>query len=70
VACKLFRLATGSYDDLFNGVIIASLVRMAERMQRPRQPVPFTEMEHSFGSLEDVQNWLGGAELKDPESQD
>jgi hypothetical protein len=43
---------------------------MAERMQRPRRPAPFTEIEHSFGSLEDVQNWLGGAELKDPESQD
>jgi hypothetical protein len=34
------------------------------------RPAPFTEMEHSFGSLEDVQNWLGGAELKDPGSQD
>jgi hypothetical protein len=82
VTYKLFRLAAGSYDVLLNGVIIASLVRNGRTdaaswtaellvdLPQGERPAPFTEMEHSFGSLEDVQNWLGGAELKDPGSQD
>jgi hypothetical protein len=82
VTYKLFRLAAGSYDVLLNGVTIANLVRNGRTdaaswtaellMDLPQgeRPAPFTEMEHSFGSLEDVQNWLGGAELKDPGSQD
>jgi hypothetical protein len=75
---KLSRLAPGSYDVLFNGVIIASLVRSGEtdnatwtaelRVDIPpeERPAPFTEMEHTFGSLEEAQTWLGGPEIRNP----
>jgi hypothetical protein len=72
----LSRLAPGSYDVLLDGVIIASLVRsgttsnatwMAELLMdvHPRRrPAPFRETEHMFGSLEEAQTWLGGAEIQ------
>jgi hypothetical protein len=71
------RLAPGSYDVLLDGVIIVSLVRSGTTSNatwtaellvdvHPRQrPAPFTETEHTFGSLDDAQNWLGGAEIQD-----
>ncbi|MBL0407359.1 hypothetical protein JKG68_25910 [Microvirga aerilata] len=31
--------------------------------------VPFTETEHAFGSLEDAQRWLDGAEIQDSSDQ-
>ncbi len=31
--------------------------------------VPFTETEHAFGSLEDAQRWLDGAEIQDASSE-
>jgi hypothetical protein len=74
---SLSRLAPGSYDVLLDGVIIASLVRSgttsnatwtAELLMdvHPRsRPAPFTEAEHAFGSLEDAQTWLDGAEIQD-----
>ena len=77
MAYKLSRLAPGSYDVLLNGVIIASLVRSGETdnatwtaellvdLPPEERPVPFTEAEHSFGSLEEAQEWLGGAEIRD-----
>ena len=77
----LSRLAPGSYDVLLDGVIIASLVRTGETnratwtlellMDVPprRRPAPFTATEHIFGSLEEAQTWLGGAELQDTETQ-
>ncbi len=74
---KLSRLAPGSYDVLLNGVIVASLVRGGETdnatwtaellvdLPPEERPTPFTESEHSFGSLEEAQKWLGGAEIRD-----
>ena len=74
----LLRLAPGSYDVLLDGVIVASLVRngradrattwtveLLEDVHPRRRPAPFTESEHSFGSLEEAQKWLGGAEICD-----
>jgi hypothetical protein len=74
---KLSRLAPGSYDVLLNGVIIASLVRSSETdnatwtaellvdLPPEERPAPFTESEHSFRSLKEAQEWLGGAEIRD-----
>jgi hypothetical protein len=30
-----------------------------------RRPAPFTETEHTFGSLEDAQKWLDGTKIED-----
>jgi len=77
----LRRLAAGSYDVLLNGVIIASLVRSGETNDAPwiaelladlppeERPAPFTEAEHTFGSLEEAQAWFGGAQIQDAEPQ-
>jgi hypothetical protein len=77
MAYKLSRLAPGSYDVLLNGVIIASLVRSGETdnatwtaellvdLPPEERPVPFTEAEHTFGSLEEARQWLGDAEIRD-----
>ena len=73
----LLRLAPGSYDVLLDGVIVASLVRsgskdsvtwtaeLLEAEPPEERPPPFTESEHSFGSLEEAQKWLGNAEIRD-----
>ena len=73
---RLSRLAPGSYDVLLNGVIIASLVRSGEThdatwtaellvdLPPGERPSPFTEVEHTFGSLEEAQHWLGDAEIR------
>jgi hypothetical protein len=62
---------------LLDEVIIASLVRSGTTSNATwtaellmdvhprRRPAPFTEAEHSFGSLEDAQRWLDGAEIQD-----
>jgi hypothetical protein len=77
MAYTLSRLAPGSYDVLLDGVIIASLVRSGSKesvtwtaeiltdVPSWKRPAPFTEPEHSFGSLEEAQTWLGGAEIQD-----
>jgi hypothetical protein len=74
---RLSRLAPGSYDVVLNGVIIASLVRSGATydatwtaellvdLPPEEMPTPFTETEHTFDSLEEAQNWLGGAEIRD-----
>ncbi len=74
---KLSRLAAGSYDVLLHGVIIASLVRSGDTdnatwtaellvdLPAGERPAPFTEMEHTFGSLEEARQWLGDAEIRD-----
>jgi len=74
---KLSPLAPGSYDILLNGVIIASLVRSSDTdnatwtaelladLPPEERPSPFTEMEHTFGSLEETLQWLGDAEIRD-----
>jgi hypothetical protein len=78
---RLSRLAAGSYDVLLNGVIIASLVQSgrtddatwtAELLMDLRpvdMPAPFTETEHTFGSLEEARLWLGGAEIHDEKTE-
>ena len=79
---RLFRLAPGSYDVLLNGVIIASLVQSGPTndatwtaellvdLPPEEMPAPFTKAEHTFGSLEEARQWLGGAELQDTKTQD
>ena len=74
---SLSRLAPGSYDVLLDGVIVASLVGSgssdntkwtAELLADApswKKPAPITESEHTFGSLEEVRDWLGGAEIRD-----
>jgi hypothetical protein len=76
MAYKLSRLAPGSYDVLLHGVIIASLVRSGEThdatwtaellvdLPPDEMPAPFTEAEHTFGSLEEARQWFGGAEIR------
>ncbi len=81
MAYRLSRLAPGSYDVLLNGVIIASLVRSGDTddanwtaellvdLPPEERPAPFTEMEHTFGSLEEARHWLGLPEIRDVEIQ-
>jgi hypothetical protein len=77
VTYRLSRLASGSYDVLLNGVIIASLVRSGEThdatwtaellvdLPPGERPAPFTDLEHAFDSMEEAQQWLGCAEVRD-----
>lgn len=72
----LSRLAPGSYDVLLDGAVIASLVRSGQTndatwtaellIDRPpgERPVPFTETEHTFGSLDEAQRWLWSAKFQ------
>jgi hypothetical protein len=77
MAYKLSRLAPGSYDVLLHRVIIASLVQSGRTddatwtaellvdLPPEEMPAPFTETEHTFGSLEEARQWFGGAEIRD-----
>jgi hypothetical protein len=77
MAYRLSRLAAGSYDVLLNGVIIASLVQSGRTddatwtaellvyLRPGERPAPFTEPEHTFGSLDEARQWLHGAEIRD-----
>jgi hypothetical protein len=77
MAYRLSRLAPGSYDVLLNGVIIASLVRSGDTdnatwtaellvdLPPKERPIPFTEPEHTFGSLEEAREWLGHPKIRD-----
>jgi hypothetical protein len=81
MAYRLSRLAPGSYDVLRHGVIIASLVRSGDTdnatwtaellvdLPPEEKPAPFTEVEHTFGSLEEARQWLGDAEIRDTDLQ-
>ena len=74
---SLSRLAPGSYDLLLDGVIVASLVRSGSSDNTKwtaelladgpswKRPAPFTESEHTFGSLEEARQWLGNPEIRD-----
>jgi hypothetical protein len=78
----LLRLAPGSYDVLLNGVIVASLVRSDDThnatwtaellvdLLSDERPAPFTEIEHTFSSLEEAQKWLGIAAIRGEDGQD
>jgi hypothetical protein len=77
MAYTLSRLAPGSYDVLLDGVIVASLVRSGSKesvtwtaelltdVPSWKRPAPFTESEHTFGSLEEARQWLGNPEIRD-----
>jgi hypothetical protein len=77
MAYKLSLLAPGSYDVLLHGVIIASLIHSGRTddaawtaellldLPPGERPAPFTELEHTFGSLEEARQWFGGAEIRD-----
>ncbi len=68
---RLSPLAPGSFDVVLDGRIIASLVRNGLSEDAPwtaellvdlppeERPAPFTEPEHTFASLDEVQQWLG-----------
>ncbi len=74
---KLSRLASGSYDVVLNGVIIAGLVRsgpsedatwtaeLLVALPPGERPAPFVEPEHTFASLDAARQWLGVAEVQD-----
>jgi hypothetical protein len=38
---------------------------LLEDMHPRRRPAPLKEAEHEFGSLEEAQEWLGNAEIRD-----
>jgi hypothetical protein len=73
---NLVWLAPGSYDILLSEMIIASLVRsgephnatwtaeLLEDLPPGERPAPFTETEHTFGSLEEAQKWLGIIDIR------
>ena len=74
---RLYSLAPGSYDLTRDGVIVGSVVREirggdedhiwhAELLDDPapeKRPLPFYKIDHTFGSLQAVVAWLGGAEV-------
>lgn len=72
---ELSQLAPGSYDVLLDGTVVASLVRsgqtesstwtveLLEEVLPSEMPTPFTEHEHTFGSLREAWQWLRGAEI-------
>jgi hypothetical protein len=75
---RLSQLTPGSYDVLLNGVVVASLVQSGRTgdaawtaellvdLPPEERPAPFTGMvEHTFVSLEEARQWLGGAEIRD-----
>lgn len=82
MAYKLSRLAPGGYDVLLHGVIIASLVQSGRTddatwtaellldLPPGERPAPFTELEHTFGRLEEALRWLGDAEIRGAGGED
>jgi hypothetical protein len=74
---ELQRLASGSYDVLLQGVVIASLVRsrskgnalwtveLLEEMRPSARPAPFRKQEHKFASLGEAREWLGITDFQD-----
>ncbi|KAB1069329.1 hypothetical protein [Methylobacterium planeticum] len=73
----LDRLAAGSYDLLLDGIVIGGVVRditadgearqwraeLLDDLAPAQRPRPFIEIEHGFGSLEEVAAWLGDAAI-------
>ena len=66
----LIQLAPGAYDLLLQDTIVASVVRngsrqpytwtaeLLEDVPWSKRPVPFTEIEHDFPTLEELRVWL------------
>ncbi|EIM26689.1 hypothetical protein MicloDRAFT_00032390 [Microvirga lotononidis] len=77
MAYTLSRLAPGNYDVVLDGAVIASLVRSGKSNDAmwtvellidfppEERPAPFTETEHTFGSLDEAQRWLWRTEIGD-----
>lgn len=77
MAYKLHRLAAGSYDLVLDGKIIGSLVRnisaggnakswrveLLEDLPAEQRPKPFTQVEHTFRTLDAAWAWLGDPEV-------
>jgi hypothetical protein len=75
VSYQLIQLAPGSYDILLGNRIIGSAVKGGSRNapvwiaelldDRPsgERPAPFTTIEHSFASFEDLWVWLGSPKV-------
>lgn len=75
----LHRLALGSYDLVLGDEIIGSVVRNpvagadgpvwhAELLDDPpaeKRPHPFSRIDHTFGTLDAITLWLGGAPIMD-----
>ena len=73
----LHKLAPGSYDLHLDGELIGGVVRVSEHhntwiaellVDAPPEarPQPFTEVEHTFSSFEELQRWLGDASVCAP----
>jgi hypothetical protein len=72
---QLIQLASGSYDIVLDDRIIGSAVRggtrnapvwIAELLEDSplgQRPAPFTMVEHTFGSFEDLCVWLGSPQV-------
>ena len=65
---RLKKLASGAYDVLLGGEVIASLVKVPdgrsaywaiELLDEATRPAPFTAPEHVFPSLGDAKAFLG-----------
>jgi hypothetical protein len=77
ITYSLHRLAPGSYDLYLDGEIVGGVVREiatgsnvpvwhAELLGDPplaRRPDPFSKVDHTFGTLDAVLAWLGGAAI-------
>ncbi|MCJ2080776.1 hypothetical protein [Methylobacterium sp. J-090] len=73
----LHQLAPGSYDLAHDGGIAGGVVRnvtlsgwpqswiaqLLKEVPPDQRPAPFSEVEHSFKSLEAVIEWLGNAAI-------
>ena len=68
----LHKLAPGSYDLHLDGELMGGVVRLSDHhttwiaellVDAPLEarPQPFTEVEHTFSSFEELRRWLGGA---------
>lgn len=77
MAYKLHRLAAGSYDLVLDGKIIGGVVRnisasgnargwrveLLEELSPEQRPKPFTNIEHTFRTLDAAWGWLGDPDV-------
>lgn len=73
----LHRLAPGSYDLHLDGELMGGVVRLSDHNKTwvaellvdtplEARPKPFTKVEHTFPSFEELKRWLGGASVLSP----